>query len=502
MGVLILPRRYNQQPQGVARLDRYNTLGGKLLHHLPLGGLPRDIVTGTAGTLGAGGALVANGYKGRSLRGTGSSARASIALDLSARSKITVAFWLYWDAFANDDALAMEFGTPNYSSGNGFLIDPNASGVGGLFLAGVGGGGAGGSNLVAFTRPSAATWHRITLAMDRTTGTAPSTQAWVDGVRQTVSTPLVNGSPNTLFDSATLYLLSRSGSSLYGTGNLQDLTIYDGVLTDGEARDDFQNPWQIFAAPPRRIWGVLGGAPTYSITAGAGSLTLTGNAITMRTARTLAAGHGVLALTWNGVDMRAGRNLAAAAGAMTLTGNSIQLKAERVLAAGASFLTLTGNSVGMLKGYNLAAGGSAMTLTGGSVDMRAARNLVAEGSALALTGNSINFEYTPAGERILFANGGALSLTRGSAQLVVQRTLSADGSLLNMSGAGIVMKAERVLQAQGSVMTLTGQPANLIAPLPPGQSLSQADIDAIAAAVWANPRAGKLLTTAKYLAHK
>ena len=43
-----------------------------------------------------------------------------------ARSKLTVEFWLKWNAYANDDRLAMEF-TPNFNdNAGGFLVDPNA----------------------------------------------------------------------------------------------------------------------------------------------------------------------------------------------------------------------------------------------------------------------------------------------------------------------------------------------------------------------------------------
>ena len=59
-----------------------------------------------------------------SFDGTNDAATAN--LNLSGTSKVTVEFWMKWNGYANDDALAMEF-TPNFNStAGGFLIDPNA----------------------------------------------------------------------------------------------------------------------------------------------------------------------------------------------------------------------------------------------------------------------------------------------------------------------------------------------------------------------------------------
>ena len=53
-----------------------------------------------------------------------------------APSKLTIEFWLKWNDYANNDALAMEF-TPNFNSNaGGFLVDPNAGQFGGTFGVG------------------------------------------------------------------------------------------------------------------------------------------------------------------------------------------------------------------------------------------------------------------------------------------------------------------------------------------------------------------------------
>ncbi len=44
----------------------------------------------------------------RQFNGTSDFAVTAASLDLSGTNVLTVAFWLYWDAFANDDRFAME----------------------------------------------------------------------------------------------------------------------------------------------------------------------------------------------------------------------------------------------------------------------------------------------------------------------------------------------------------------------------------------------------------
>ena len=121
---VILRSPWAQQPQGPVSIDRTLGVNQTITHCLPLNGNPNEIVRGGMLSYGAGSSRAVDA-RGVSLKASGSAAVASIAIDLSAYSKLTVSFWMYWNAFANDDALAMEYGA-NYSTNNGFLIDPNS----------------------------------------------------------------------------------------------------------------------------------------------------------------------------------------------------------------------------------------------------------------------------------------------------------------------------------------------------------------------------------------
>jgi len=158
----------------------------------------------------------------------GTSDSGAIPLDLSGTSQITVEFWLKWNHYANDDALAMEF-TPNFNANpGGFLVDPNAGEFGGTF--GVSIGTPESRNSVFFTRPSAGAWHHYALVIDTTAPAASEITPYVDGQPvsyQKESSEIGQGA----FANSTLYLFSRGGSSLFGSGALDELAIYNQTLS-------------------------------------------------------------------------------------------------------------------------------------------------------------------------------------------------------------------------------------------------------------------------------
>ncbi len=88
--------------------------------------------------LGAPGAIAGDSDGAVSFDGLDDAATAN--LSLSSTTQVTVEFWMKWNAFQENDDLAMEF-TPNFNStAGGFLIDPNAPEEGGKFGVAIGNG--------------------------------------------------------------------------------------------------------------------------------------------------------------------------------------------------------------------------------------------------------------------------------------------------------------------------------------------------------------------------
>jgi PKD repeat protein len=177
----------------------------------------------------------------------------TVPMDLSGQSAVTVEFWLKWNAYGNDDALAMEF-TPNYNENpGGFLVDPDAPEFGGTFGVGVGEGAA--RNSVFFARPSAGVWHHYALVLDPTQGAEHEVTPYVDGQAVAFSQES-KGTGAGPFANSTLYLFSRGGKTLFGHGSLDELAIYGGDLSAARILEHFQDngadprPAAAFTASP------------------------------------------------------------------------------------------------------------------------------------------------------------------------------------------------------------------------------------------------------------
>jgi Concanavalin A-like lectin/glucanases superfamily/PKD domain len=227
------------------RTARYSTLVGgtsSLLHYWRLGEASgasfadsRGASAATIGsaTLGVAGALAGDSDAAARFNGTNNFARAT--LNLSGRTTLTVEFWLKWNAFANDDDLAMEF-TPNYNgTPGGFLIDPNAGGTSSRFAVGIGVGAS--RNTSYFARPSAGQWHHYAFVLDSTAPAANQVTPYVDG--QPVTYAKGSSGTGTVFANSTLSFMSRNGASLFGAGDLDELAIYGSALSPAAIAEHF-----------------------------------------------------------------------------------------------------------------------------------------------------------------------------------------------------------------------------------------------------------------------
>jgi PKD repeat protein len=151
---------------------------------------------------------------------------AQAPVNLAATSQLTVEFWMRWNSFADNDALAMEL-TENFNGNDGgLLVDPNAEQ--GDF--GVGIGNPETRNNVYFARPSAAQWHHYAFVLDATAPAAAQITPYVDGKAVAFS----KGASHTgtgPFANSTLYFMSRAGGNLFGAGSLDDIALYDEPLS-------------------------------------------------------------------------------------------------------------------------------------------------------------------------------------------------------------------------------------------------------------------------------
>lgn len=250
---LIYRPTYTRQPQAGLRLDTGNPLAKSITHCLPLNGNSAEIVTGAQLTRASGYGQIAD-TRGISLKGSGSTACASVPINLAGQTIVTVSCWLWWDTFNTDDKFAFEFGT-DINSTAGFYLDPNSSSVAfpGCFEAGSRGSGSSDYGARYCTQPSAAAWHHV-VVLYNAANTAGVDAIWIDGTSRSLSNATTTTQSGTL-PSATLFLFSRNNSSLFGAGRMQNLVVRGGyAMSAAEILAEFRNPWQIYAPPARRLW--------------------------------------------------------------------------------------------------------------------------------------------------------------------------------------------------------------------------------------------------------
>jgi YD repeat-containing protein len=187
-------------------------------------------------TLGGAGALAGGADSNPSASFDGTNDTASAALNLSATNKLTVEFWLKWSSFSNNNDLAFEF-TPNSSNTNGgFFIAPNSSE---LQRFGIGIGRSTSRNTAYFSRPSANAWHHYAFVFDSSATASQQVIPYVDGVAVSYLKPN-SGTGAGNFANSTLYFMSRAASSLFGSGNLDEVAIYNRALTAAEISAHFK----------------------------------------------------------------------------------------------------------------------------------------------------------------------------------------------------------------------------------------------------------------------
>jgi hypothetical protein len=183
-----------------------------------------------------------------------SSQYGSVVIDLTPYNKLSLSFWMWWDAFANDDKMALEF-TANAGSNDGsFSVLPNESTTGRFWWWGRNNSGV--FTDFQFTRPSAAAWHHYCLTFDNTLSTNEMA-GYVDGAVPSGVTRTLNGNTSGVFANSTLYVMSRATSSLFGNGRLSMITLYPGTIltmADAEMLAAGYHPSMVRRDAITRLW--------------------------------------------------------------------------------------------------------------------------------------------------------------------------------------------------------------------------------------------------------
>ena len=269
---------------------------------------------------------------------------------------------------------------------------------------------------------------------------SPGGTAYVDGVPVGTYSN-ADGTPAT-DAGATAWIGRRYDGATQLDGRIYYLAIVDGQLNAAEASRIYREKWTLHA--PRPIWVPVSTANAYTLTAGQGSYTSTGQSAGLIAARTISAAQGSYALTGQDAGLYFGHLLTAAQGSYSLSaGQSVSLLAARLLGAAQGSYSLTGQDAALTTARLLAAGQGSYTLSG----------------------QDVTLTYTPAGSYSLTASAGTYGLTGQSAGLIVSRLLGAAQGLYSLTGQSVTLTygsgTNYTITADYGAYSLTGQAAAL-----------------------------------------
>jgi len=165
--------------------------------------------------------------------GTSHFAQTAAAIDLTDTTVLTLAFWLYWDSFSNNDDLVLESSANFNSNQHGLIINADASDQGGAGYAGINASGAA-LNSVTYPRPTAAAWHHWAFVLDRGAGAQQVRALYIDGQPVTL-TQVATTTTSGTFGSFTWNFMCRNGASLFADGRMGDFLMYKRLLGQAEA---------------------------------------------------------------------------------------------------------------------------------------------------------------------------------------------------------------------------------------------------------------------------
>jgi hypothetical protein len=222
------------------------------------------------------------------------------------------------------------------------------------------------------------------------------------------------------------------------------------------------------------VIGPIANAKT--LTADAGSFSLTGTAATLRKGKVLAAAAGSFSLTGTSAGLKHGWKVPAAAGSYVLTGTAAGLKHGWKLPAASGSFALTGTAATLIRKLPLVAGAGSYVLTGTAAALRQSRKIAATSGSFTLTGTDAGVKHgwrviagagsyvltgtdaalTKAGNKLLAAGAGSFAPTGTKVGLRVSHLIAASSGSFTITGTAASLLLKRKLTAGSGTYTITG----------------------------------------------
>ena len=247
--------------------------------------------------------------------------------------------------------------------------------------------------------------------------------------------------------------------STTATGSDSGLGIADAVRATAGSTGQFSATSSNATGRPAMIVGAFYELTlnNYTLTAAAGSYTLTGQAATLKAGRVVTGAAGSFSLTGQAASLLKTSKVTADAGGYTLSGQAATLKAGRLLTGAAGSYTLSGQAATLYRALTLTGAAGSYTLSGQAATFALTRKLTAAAGAYTLSGQAATLK---AG-RVLTAAAGSYTLTGQAATLKAGRVATGAAGAYTLSGQAATLVTGRTLAANAGAYTLSGQAAGL-----------------------------------------
>ncbi len=168
------------------------------------------------------------------------------SLPLGDLQKLSIAYWLKVPQPTGAQTITMELSSDGNANPNGAfwqLIYGNGS----IFSSTLGATALYGAgpvhNSKTYPMPSVG-WHHFVFVYDRSKASNQIESVYIDGVSQTLAATITSLGAGTYFRNDNLYLMSRGGISFFTGGYMDDLRIYNRILSQSEILDLYKSGGQ------------------------------------------------------------------------------------------------------------------------------------------------------------------------------------------------------------------------------------------------------------------
>lgn len=197
-------------------------------------------------------------------KGNGTTTIAKNRISFAPFRQMSFSWWAYWDANANNDQCIWGYGTTNWVTDSGILVDPNEAS--GSYTIGLSEGSLAHFSTTTYARPTAAAWHHFALTMDRNVASTHGIQFYIDGALKSISggsSTLLGGTDfGATQDIAFFGARSGGGAQLFGAGRMACFNAWGGrILNRVDIEMMRANSMQILEGYPQ-IVGVPAAAAT------------------------------------------------------------------------------------------------------------------------------------------------------------------------------------------------------------------------------------------------